>query len=95
MATSSKKYLAKVTMLGEFNAGKTTLLNSYIPLNKGKKAGGADFRTKVVKIGNKDVSLSVWDTAGQEQFTKLGASYYRGTNVAMFVFDLSDRNSFE
>lgn len=52
-------------MLGEFNAGKTTLLNTYIPLGKGKK-GAADFRSKVITLGNKDVNLSVWDTAGQE-----------------------------
>ena len=80
-------------MLGEFNAGKTTLLNTYIPLAKGKK-GAADFRAKVITIGNKDVNLSVWDTAGQEQFTKLGGGYYRGTTVALFMFDLSDHKSF-
>ena len=29
-----------------------------------------------------------WDTAGQERFKCIAASYYRGANVIMIVFDL-------
>ncbi len=37
----------------------------------------------------------IWDTAGQEEFDSLTASYYRGTGACAIVFSTIDRNSFE
>ncbi|KAJ8312502.1 hypothetical protein KUTeg_009875 [Tegillarca granosa] len=34
-----------------------------------------------------------WDTAGQERFKCIAASYYRGANVVIVVFDLSDEST--
>lgn len=38
--------------------------------------------------------MQIWDTAGQERFKTLTASYYRGANGVIVVFDLTDENSF-
>ena len=32
---------------------------------------------KKVKVGERNVNLSIWDTAGQERFHALGPIYYR------------------
>lgn len=37
----------------------------------------------------------IWDTAGQEEFDALTASYYRGAGAAALVFSTVDRASFD
>ena len=39
--------------------------------------------------------MQIWDTAGQERFKNITASYYRGGNGVLVVYDISDRESFE
>lgn len=41
------------------------------------------------------VNLQIWDTAGLERFDGLGTHFYRGTDVYLLVFDLSNAASFE
>jgi small GTP-binding protein len=39
--------------------------------------------------------LQIWDTAGQERFKNITASYYRGGNGVLVVYDITERESFE
>ncbi|KAI0271019.1 ras family-domain-containing protein [Russula aff. rugulosa BPL654] len=39
--------------------------------------------------------MSIWDTAGQECFRTITASYYRGVQGIMLVYDVSNREPFE
>jgi Ras-related protein Rab-7A len=41
------------------------------------------------------VSLQIWDTAGQERFQSLGHSFYRGSDGAVLVYDVTDSASLE
>ncbi|KAL7715099.1 GTP-binding protein YPT1 [Entamoeba marina] len=56
---------------------------------------GVDFKTKLVRVGDKEVNLEIWDTAGQERFRSVASTYYRGSFGAIIVFDLTDKRSFE
>ena len=40
-------------------------------------------------------SLAIWDTSGQEQFSNITSAYYRNITGAVFVFDLTNYNSFK
>ena len=95
----SKKAFTKLILLGDVGVGKTTLINKFA---KDPKAAGApsatvgvDFVKKEMRIGNKDVTIQLWDTAGQEKFESIGYAFYRGVNCCMFVFDLADKASFD
>uniref|UniRef100_A0A663MQB8 Ras-related protein Rab-21 n=1 Tax=Athene cunicularia TaxID=194338 RepID=A0A663MQB8_ATHCN len=57
--------------------------------------GGASFLTKKLNIGGKRVNLAIWDTAGQERFHALGPIYYRDSNGAILVYDITDEDSFQ
>ena len=46
-------------------------------------------------MDGKKVKLQIWDTAGQERFKNITASYYRGGNGVLVVYDITDRESFE
>ncbi|EDO16447.1 hypothetical protein Kpol_1066p11 [Vanderwaltozyma polyspora DSM 70294] len=43
----------------------------------------------------KRVNFEIWDTAGQERYRSLAPMYYRNTDVALIVFDLSRPQSFK
>lgn len=93
-----KKVLLKVIILGESGVGKTALMNQYV--NKRfsssyKATIGADFLTKEVMIGDKLITLQIWDTAGQERFQSLGVAFYRGADVCILVYDVTNPKSFD
>ena len=65
---------------------------------------------KKVKVGERNVNLSIWDTAGQERFHALGPIYYRdaqgeqesfyhamtlSVSGAILVYDITDVDSFQ
>ncbi|KAE9465305.1 hypothetical protein C3L33_02785, partial [Rhododendron williamsianum] len=56
-----------------------------------KSTIGADFVTKEPKIDGKPI----WDMAGQESFQSLGASFYRGADRCILVYDVNILKSFE
>ncbi|KAH9994322.1 ras family-domain-containing protein [Russula compacta] len=48
-----------------------------------------------MEVHGRKVKLSIWDTAGQERFRTITASYYRGAQGVILVYDVSSRESFE
>lgn len=57
--------------------------------------GQASFLTKKLNIAGRRATLSIWDTAGQERFHALGPIYYRDSNGAILVYDITDEDSFQ
>ena len=41
------------------------------------------------------VGLTIWDTAGQEKYRSIIKIFYKDANVAILVYDISRRESFE
>lgn len=58
-------------------------------------APASDFVSKSVPVDDGTVRLQLWDTAGQERFRSLIPSYIRDSHVAVVVFDMTSRVSFE
>ena len=50
--------------------------------------------TKTIEDDGKVVKVQIWDTAGQERFRSLTANTIRGSHGAMFVYDITDRESY-
>ena len=88
----------KFLVLGEGKIGKTSLIERYI--NKTFKSNyiatiGMDIRRKRLEINNKEVDISITDTAGQERFRSITKMFYKGADGILVGFDLTDRNTFE
>jgi GTPase SAR1 family protein len=47
-----------------------------------------------MNVDDQVVKLNFWDTGGQEKFSKITKSYYKGAVAIIFVFDMSDKKSF-
>jgi len=96
--TSTNEYFFKVVLIGAPSVGKTSILERFVTdqYSEDYKATiGADFRTKDIRINGQTVLLQIWDTAGQERFRALAAPFYRGADICVLVFDVTDSQSFE
>merc|ERR1711881_543120 len=51
--------------------------------------------SKTMYLDDRTVRLQLWDTAGQERFRSLIPSYIRDSSVAIVVYDITNRKSFE
>ena len=56
---------------------------------------GIDFKLKTIIVDNLAIKLQIWDTAGQERFKSLMPMYYRGANIAIFVFDITNKETLD
>lgn len=53
-----------------------------------------DYRFKTITVEGTQYKLKIFDTAGQERFRTITASFYRGTDGILLIFDLTDINSY-
>ncbi|KAM3164608.1 GTP-binding protein YPT6 [Lachancea thermotolerans] len=93
---SLKKY--KIVFLGEQGVGKTSLITRFMydTFDDHYQATiGIDFLSKTMYLDDKTIRLQLWDTAGQERFRSLIPSYIRDSHVAIVVYDVTNKKSFE
>ena len=98
MAARKDVVTHKVIFVGDSAVGKTAIINQYIygsACSEHQPTVGIDFFAKMIKNGNQSVRMQIWDTAGQEKFHSLIPSYVRNSTVAVFVYDITSRASFD
>ncbi|XP_031469632.1 ras-related protein Rab-20 [Phasianus colchicus] len=86
-----KKPDGKVVLLGDMNVGKTSLLHRYMERR---------FQDTVSTVGGAfylkqwgPYNISIWDTAGREQFHGLGSMYCRGAAAVILTYDVNSLQS--
>ena len=82
----------KSVILGETRVGKTSLSNRYFTKNWNPLTNttiSASCQKIDLNIDNLNFTFCLWDTAGQERFRSISPIYYRGSHVAIVVFDLT------
>ncbi|XP_075446826.1 ras-related protein Rab-20 [Ascaphus truei] len=86
-----KKPDLKVVLLGDMNVGKTSLLHRYVEKR---------FQDTVSTVGGAfylkqwgPYNISIWDTAGREQFHGLGSMYCRGAAAVILTYDVGNIQS--
>jgi small GTP-binding protein len=78
----------KVILLGNTGVGKTSLshrllFDTFDTLITPTIGAANGFRE--IQVGNKTVKITLWDTAGQDQFRAITPLYVRGAKVAIIV----------
>ncbi|CDZ97608.1 ras-domain-containing protein [Phaffia rhodozyma] len=83
----------KVVLIGDSGVGKTSLRNQYLSQKFStayKATIGCDFVTQQIPVSeDMTVNLAIWDTAGQERFASLSSAFFRGSDAAILVYDVT------
>ena len=89
----------KVVLIGESGVGKTCIINQFMngKFNADSLATLSTqfFRKNIVFSGDKNITLDIWDTAGQEMFRSLNRIFYSNSKVVVLVYDVTNKKSFD
>ena len=89
----------KLITLGNSTVGKSSFMIKYIDNSftfNYTTTLGVDFKQKKIKLKNgKDVRLRIFDTAGQERYRAVSASFIKKADGVILMYDISDLDSFE
>ncbi|KAH3687606.1 hypothetical protein WICPIJ_001416 [Wickerhamomyces pijperi] len=87
----------KIVILGDGACGKTSLLNVFTRGYFPQVYEPTVFENYVhdIFVDGKPIKLSLWDTAGQEEFDRLRSLSYSDTHTIMLCFAIDSRDSLE
>ena len=80
----------KICMVGAYAVGKTSLVARFVRSifsDKYLTTVGVKIDKKTVHLGGQDVSLILWDLAGEDDFIQVRMSYLRGSAGYLLVAD--------
>lgn len=88
----------KICMLGSFAVGKTSLVRRFVESiysDVYQTTVGVKIDKKNVKVGEKEVSLVLWDIYGEDDYQKMRWTYLRGASGFLLVADGTRRATLE
>ena len=92
----NRKISKKICVLGDPAVGKTSLIRRFV-INafddKYLTTIGAKIVKKEVSIPGADVTLMIWDIAGQKTLGNVKQAYYRGSEGVLIVSDITRRET--
>ena len=92
----------KIILIGNSGIGKTSFFKKLsMGIFPGNNISTSIERTTInvdIIDDNKDkksINVSLFDTAGQEKFRAITSNYYKGSQAALLIYDISNRYSFD
>ena len=89
----------KLIFVGDSGVGKTCIIARFTrgSFDANSPSGSAGFSNKTIEIPelNQSLNLDIWDTVGQERFRALTKYFYQGAKMAILVYDITMKESFE
>ncbi|MGW8123363.1 Rab family GTPase [Roseivirga echinicomitans] len=88
----------KVILVGHFGVGKTSLVQQFVYSKFSEKyltTIGVKIDKKVVQFDGYQMTLLIWDIAGETEQSSVSKSYMLGSHGIIYVFDLSRPSTYE
>ncbi len=99
MKDNENNEVLKIVLIGEASVGKTSIIYQFIDKifqEDLQSTIGGTFNSKSIKCNNnKTLNLEIWDTAGQERYRCVTKMFYKEADVAILVYDITSKSSFE
>lgn len=90
-------FTIKIIIIGNSNVGKSCILTQFVDNEfiSSNSTIGVDYKIYRTTYLDKNIKLLIWDTAGQERFKAITKTFYKGAQVVIICFDLTNYDSFE
>jgi len=91
-----KKVVVKVGMVGDSQIGKTSLMVKYVEGNFNEdyiQTLGVNFMEKTIALRNTDITFSIWDLGGQQEYLHMLPLVCNDAVALLFMFDLSRKST--
>ena len=87
----------KMVICGDIGVGKTCLYSriNNLEYNPSPQTTSNDYQRKTYKKGNITLNCEFWDTAGQEKYYSLNRIFFKDARIAIIVYDITKRETFE
>ena len=88
----------KVSFIGPKTGGKTCIITRFHSNNFSPQVDstiGASFISHTIQTSKAQITLHIWDTAGEERYKCIIPMYFRGSAALVVVFDISSQPNFE
>ena len=88
----------KIIVIGDSGVGKSCLTNKAtknVFEDTYNATVGFEFFSFNLKLDEKIIKLQIWDTCGQEIYRSLITNFYRNSSLAVMVYAINNRESFE
>ena len=89
----------RVVLLGKQATGKTCIIARFIngTFDPGTISSlTAQFIRKTIQFADgRNITLDIWDTAGQEKYRAIAKIYYKEARAVILVYDITDESSFK
>ncbi|XP_070534552.1 dnaJ homolog subfamily C member 27-like [Ptychodera flava] len=95
---SKRSIRVKVISMGNAEAGKSCVIKRYCEkrfVSKYLTTIGIDYGVTKVSVRDKEVKINIFDMAGHPIFYEVRNEFYKDTQGAILVYDVTDRASFE
>ena len=89
----------KLVFVGDSGVGKTCIIARFLKgvFEENAPSTGASFATKTIEVpGSKEgFTFDIWDTAGQERYRSLTKFFFQGAKLAILVYDITRKATFD
>ena len=88
----------KTVIVGEMSTGKTSIIYRYLE-GQFKESYNSTLSptntSKLLQLEQGGILLDIWDTAGQEKYRGINKLFYNDAQIAILVYDITNKKSFE
>lgn len=98
MSKVKKPLRIKIISIGNSEVGKSCIIKRYCEkrfVPKYLQTIGIDYGVTKVNLNNEELKVNIFDMSGHALFDQIRNEFYKDTQGAILVFDVTDKNSFE
>lgn len=97
MHLNASQYRFKICVIGAASTGKSTIVHRLLKgefKENTEATVGVEFHTYKINVEGTQISLDIWDSAGQERYRSVSKGYFRDAIGCVLVFDISNNKTF-